>query len=311
MQDLDAEYPFPVLNELKQSGATDYVAMSKQFAPVSRDVETGRTRIAQGAMMSWMAHGDNGFSDSDLGVLRGTFPALCLVLKSGTHNATARDLLSIYLGKDAGRRVLSGEIQRGSSRWIDAVIIYFDLEGFTDMSQRIEGEALIAMLNAYFGLAVAEIEAHGGNVLKFMGDGMLAIFDREEFSDASDRALSVVRSFAEQIPGLSAARAENGDPTLGYTMAVHAGRVLYGNIGADERLDFTVIGPEVNLAARISGMHRPLGQRIILSEEVARDVKDDSFDLVSLGRYMLRGVTHPHELFTLYCDYAAEVETAE
>ena len=197
-------------------------------------------------------------------------------------------------------RVLSGEIQRGTTRWIDAVILYFDLEGFTSLSQKIEGEPLIAMLNDYFGLAVAAIHAEGGNVLKFMGDGLLAIFDREALSDASDRAIRAVRALDRDAAARSAERAETDAPRLGHTAALHAGRVLYGNIGADDRLDFTVIGPEVNLAARLADMHQSLGQRLIISDAVARDVSEPGGELVSLGRYMLRGVDKPRELFTLF-----------
>ena len=168
------------------------------------------------------------------------------------------------------------------------------------MSQQIEGEALIAMLNDYFGVVVDEIQERGGNVLKFMGDGLIAIFDREQWPDASHRALQTVVALESKIETLSDERQAQKLPKMGYTMALHAGRVLYGNIGSDLRLDFTVIGPEVNLTARLSGMHRPLGQKIVISDAVAQDVQDNSFDLVSLGRYMLRGVEHPQELFTLY-----------
>jgi adenylate cyclase len=298
----DTDHPsrFPLLNDMKAVGATDYVAAALVF----QEWEEGRPMTLEdrleGVLMSWMSHAPAGFTDSDLELIRATFPALCLVLKSGTNRQTAEDLLGIYLGRDAGRRVLSGEIQRGSSRWIDAVICYFDLEGFTSMSQQIEGEALIAMLNDYFALVVAQIEEQGGNVLKFMGDGLLAIFDREQLPDAAHRALTATCALEHDMAARSQARLAEGLPTLGYTMAVHAGQVLYGNIGADERLDFTVIGPEVNLAARLSGMHRPLGQRVIVTNTVARDVTDATFELVSLGRYMLRGVDQPQELFTVF-----------
>jgi len=298
--DATAPSRFPVLNEMRALGATDYLALARLFDDSEDGEPVGLDDRREGAIVSWMSQAPDGFSEADILLIRATFPSLCLTLKSGTHQQTAEDLLGIYLGRDAGRRVLSGEIQRGSSRWIDAVICYFDLEGFTSMSRRIEGEALIAMLNDYFGLVVTRIEEHGGNVLKFMGDGLLAIFDRELLSDASDRALRMATALDDEMAGHSSARSAKGLPILGYTMALHAGRVLYGNIGADERLDFTVIGPEVNLAARLADMHRPLGQHVIVSETLAHDVKDPPVDLVSLGRYMLRGVDQPQELFTIY-----------
>ena len=291
---------FPLINEMKARGATEYLAKAVLFGEWDAGTPLDPEANHEGAMMSWMSRGPDGFSDADLNLIRSTFPLLSLALKSGTHRQTAEDLLGVYLGRDAGNRVLSGEIQRGSSRWIDAVICYFDLEGFTGMSQKIEGEALIAMLNDYFGVAVDCIEEQGGDVLKFMGDGMLSIFDREAYFDASDRAIQAIRKLRTEMQACSSRRSAEKLPMLGHTVALHAGRVLYGNIGADARLDFTVIGPEVNLAARLSDMHRPLGQRIIVSQAVASDLENTQTDLISLGRYMMRGVEHPQELFTLY-----------
>lgn len=300
--DADAPSRFPLLNDMKDKGATDYFAAVVAFGGWEEGTPIALEDGHEGAMMSWMSHAPEGFSERNIMLIRATFPSLCLALKSGSNRQMAEDLLGVYLGPDAGRRVLSGEIQRGSSRWIDAVICYFDLQGFTSMSQQIEGEALLAMLNDYFGLVVERIEENGGNVLKFMGDGLLAIFDREQLSDAPHRALRTTEALEVDMAKRSQARAANGLPTLGYTMAIHAGPVLYGNMGGNERLDFTVIGPEVNLAARISGMHRSLGQRIVVSEAVARDLPHAVFGLISLGRYMLRGVDQPQELFTLFRD---------
>jgi len=290
---------FPLLNEMRQEGATDYLAA---IVPFDRTNETAQSphEGVKGALMSWMSNAPEGFSDDDLAVLLGTLPALSLAMKSQAQEKTAQDLLGIYLGKDAGRRVLSGEILRGSSDWIDAVICYFDLEGFTNMSQQVAGEELIGMLNDYFGVVVEHIEGRGGNVLKFMGDGILAIFDRAALDDAPKRALKAARGIKRGMADVSATREAAGQPTFNYTLALHAGPVLYGNIGGNERLDFTVIGPEVNLAARLSGMHKSLGQRVIISQALEQNVPAQKFDLVSLGRYMLRGVDTPQELFTLY-----------
>ncbi len=302
MGDTDSPSDFPLLNEMKGMGATDYFAALIAFGHWEEGTPVQREDGQEGALMSWMSHAPDGFLDSDISLIRDTFPALCLALKSGSNRQMAEDLLGVYLGRDAGQRVLSGAIQRGSSQWIDAVICYFDFQDFTTMSQKIEGEALLAMLNDYFGTVVARIEANGGNVLKFMGDGMLAIFDRQQLSDAAERALRTTQILEQELADRSQVRIESGLPTLGYTMAIHAGPVLYGNMGGHERLDFTVIGPEVNLAARISGMHRSLGQRIIISAAVANDVDATTFGLVSVGRYMLRAVDQPQELFTVFRD---------
>lgn len=291
---------FSILRTMKARGATDYFAAALPLGDYDPGTPYDTDERAEGVVMSWMSDAPDGFTDDSLGLIRATFPTLALAMRASSNRQTAVDLLGIYLGKDAGRRVLSGEIQRGTTQWIDAVICYFDLEGFTDMSQRLPGEDLIAMLNDYFDLVVARIEGHGGNVLKFMGDGLLAIFDRKALGDAPDRAVAMLRGLQEDITGLNAQRATAGAHIMQYTVALHAGPVLYGNIGADQRLDFTVIGPEVNLGARIGGMHKSLGQSVIISQSVARDVTQSGFELISLGRYMLRGVKTPQELFTLY-----------
>ncbi|WP_370400920.1 adenylate/guanylate cyclase domain-containing protein [Sulfitobacter sp. JB4-11] len=298
--DDDTPSRFPLLAELKPLGASDYFATATLFGDWNKTQLISPDTQLEGSIMSWMSHGPAGFSDQDISLIRTTFPALALALRASSNRQTAVDLLGIYLGRDAGRRVLSGEIKRGSTQWIDAVICYFDLAGFTNMSQQVAGEDLIAMLNDYFGLVVSGIEAEGGNVLKFMGDGLLAIFDRAAFDDAPDRAITSVRALQDGISALNSERETAGQRTFDYTIALHAGPVLYGNIGADERLDFTVIGPEVNLAARIGGMHKSLGQPVIISQTVARDVTRQDCELISLGRYMLRGVETPQELFTIY-----------
>lgn len=297
---MEEDSRFSLLNEMKVLGASDYFAVGVAFGSWQVGPATELEDGQEGALLSWMSDAPLGFSDADILLIKATYPTLCLALKSGANRQMARDLLGVYLGGDAGQRVLSGEIQRGSSERIDAVICYFDLQGFTGMSQKVEGEALLAMLNDYFGVVVAQIESNGGNVLKFMGDGLLAIFDRQKLSDAAERALKMAEALEVEMAELSKAREANGLPSMGYTMAIHAGPVLYGNMGGDARLDFTVIGPEVNLTARISGMHRSLSQRIIVSEAVARDVPNDVSGLVSLGKYMLRGVEKPQELFTIH-----------
>lgn len=202
--------------------------------------------------------------------------------------------------RDAGRRVLSGEIQRGSLQQIDAVLCYFDLKDFTALTERTPGPELIAMLNDYFGMAVAIIQGHGGNILKFLGDGILAMFNLETPEQSAAAGLDAVVQMRRCMEQKNAERQAQGETTTGVTLALHAGEILYGNIGAENRLDFTVIGPAVNLTVRLSGLHRSVGRNIILSEPVAKIAGHTAHDLVSLGRYMLRGVSEPQELYTIY-----------
>ncbi|KIC12403.1 guanylate cyclase [Leisingera sp. ANG-M1] len=292
-------FEFPVIDELFEAGATDYFAAGLRFHPPEEKPADPR-RPGEGILVSWTTDRKGGFSSRELDLIRTTLPHLGLALKSSSNRQIASDLLQIYLGRDAGRRVLSGEIRRGSSQEIDAVICLFDLKGFTELAERLPGPELIDMLNGYFGLAVAAIQAHGGNILKFMGDGMLTMFNLGSIEEDAHAALAAANELCGKIRAYNAEREAEGLPTAGFTLALHAGDILYGNIGAKNRLDFTVIGQTVNQTARIAGMHRSVGQNIIMSEDVQKAAKGTEYDLVSLGRYMLRGVAEPIELYTIY-----------
>jgi len=290
---------FPLIRDLAETGATDYFATRLMFGDPG-DEPLDPDNPTEGMMVSWTSDREGGFSEAELTLFRTLLPHLGLALKSSSHRQMASDLLQVYLGRDAGRRVLSGEIQRGSSQKIDAVICYFDLKGFTRLAEQMPGPDLIDMLNDYFGLAVATIQCHGGNILKFMGDGILTMFDLGSVQEDATAALAAASELRRKIGERNIERATAGLPIADFTLALHAGEILYGNIGAENRLDFTVIGPTVNLTSRISGLHREVGQSIIVSEVVQRAAQPSPHDLVSLGRYMLRGVSEPIELYTIF-----------
>jgi adenylate cyclase len=291
---------YPLLNQLRADGATDYFAAGLILERRAPGLRIDPANPPEGVLISWTSDRPGGFSDADLNRVRSAQPYLGLALKSASNRQMARDLLQVYLGRDAGRRVMSGELQRGSLQQIDAVICNFDLTGFTVMAERLPGPDMIEMLNDYFALAVAEIQGAGGHVLKFMGDGLMAMFDHGDRRADADAALDAVVALRRRMDARNRDREAAGLPSTRATAALHAGEILYGNIGAENRLDFTVIGPAVNLTARLSGMHRAVGQEVILSEEVGRAATPGRHDLVSLGRYMMRGVATPRELFTIY-----------
>lgn len=292
---------FPFVNDLKQQGITEYFATGLRFEKGDLSTPVDPMASPAGMMISWASDGQNGFSERDLILIRNTLHPLGLALKSASNFQIGQDLLRVYLGRDAGRRVLSGEFQRGSLREIDAVIAYFDMTGFTSLAERIPGPDLIEMLNDYFAVVVAEVHRRGGNVLKFMGDGVLLMFDLEDRKASSIAAIDTVTDLTLKLAQTNQRRLAGGLPVADFTYAVHAGPIQYGNIGAPNRLDFTVIGPAVNLTARLSGMHRPLGQSIVISAEVHEAAQPcDTHDLVSLGRYMIRGVSRPQELYSVY-----------
>lgn len=291
---------FPLLNSLRAEGATDYFATGLVMEQRDPNLPMNPDAPPEGLLISWVSDRPGGFSDADLQRLRDGLPFLGLVLKSAANRQMARDLLQVYLGRDAGRRVMSGELRRGSLQQIDAVICNFDLSGFTGLSERIPGNQMIALLNDYFAVAVAVIQEHGGHVLKFMGDGILAIFDLGSIAEDAAAALDCASDLRQRMAALIALREADGRIATGFTLALHAGEVLYGNIGAENRLDFTVIGAAVNQTARIGELHKSVGQNFIVSEDVRRAIGPTRHDLVSLGRYMLRGVAEPKELFTVF-----------
>jgi len=206
-------------------------------------------------------------------------------------------LMETYLGRDAGQRVLSGRIVRGIAERIDAAIWFSDLRGFTRMTDAAPDQ-VIPLLNDYSDAIVSAIHACGGDVVKLIGDGTLAIFTAEDRMHACEAALSAATTARQSVAELKKQRTSAGKPVTDMYLGLHVGEVYYGNIGSRERLDFTVIGPAVNEASRIAAMCRSVDQPVLISSAFA-DVGDIKSRLVSVGRYALRGVTHPQELFTL------------
>ncbi|MEM6588088.1 MAG: adenylate/guanylate cyclase domain-containing protein [Pseudomonadota bacterium] len=301
-QDLTDPNPalnFPIFDELRARGATDYLSTARTFIQNGPTPSYDPMNPDEGMIISATTDAAGGFTDAHLEGLRHMLSPLCLTLKCGANRLMAEDITAAYLGRDASRRVLSGDISRGSCQTLSAVILYFDLQGFTKLSETLPGPAIIDMLNDYFADAVEIVERHGGNVLKFMGDGMLAIFDMDQIPEARRVAIEAALEMREAFVPLNERRAAGGSATTGFTLGLHAGDVLYGNIGGKNRLDFTVIGPAVNQTSRMQGMCSAVDQAIVISAAVARPLLDSVPELVSLGQYRLRGVRERQELFTL------------
>lgn len=291
------EQPFPMFLELIDQGATDYFAVQVLFRRGKKHWLIDERNAPAGMMISWTCDRPGGFTEHDLNEIRFLLPKMALAMKSNSHFEMAQELLSTYLSRDAASRVLSGDIGRGSVETLPAVILLFDLAGFTKLSETLEGEEVIEMLNGYFGSVVEEIETRGGIVLKFMGDGLLAVFTGGD--DPAHTALETVKAIREAMTRVNIEREGEGLPATGCTMGLHSGDVLYGNIGGTNRLDFTVIGSAVNATARMQSMCSMVDQPIVVSDEVARPMLDAFPELVSLGQYRLRGVARRVELFTL------------
>ncbi|MEO0780247.1 MAG: adenylate/guanylate cyclase domain-containing protein [Pseudomonadota bacterium] len=290
---------FPIFDELRECGATDYFAAKRMFFPQDSADPIDPTKAEEGMIISLSTDVPGGFTDAQLEGIRKLLPPLCLTLKCGANRLMAEHITAAYMGRDASARVLSGDIIRGSSQTISAVILYFDLQGFTKLSETLPGADIIDMLNDAFGEVVDVVEGRGGNVLKFMGDGMLAIFDMDQIPEARRVAIGAALELRTAFMSLNERRSANGLTTTGFTLALHAGDVLYGNIGGKTRLDFTVIGPAVNTTSRILGMCSAVDQSIVISAKVAAPLIESTPSLVSLGQYRLRGVRDRQELFTL------------
>ena len=282
---------FPVLRDYRAAGMTDYVAMIDRFGP------EGIIGEMDCVYSSWVTAQAGGFAEADIAALTRLVPTLALAVKAAALARMTRTLMETYLGRDAGRRVLSGRIIRGVAERIDAVIWFSDLRGFTRITDSAP-EQVIPLLNDYADVVVSAIHAQGGDVLKLIGDGILAIFAAADRARAGAATLGAAAAARSAVAALNARRARDGLPVTDMYLGLHVGEVFYGNVGSIERLDFTVVGPAVNEASRIAAMCRSVEQPMLVSEAFAK-VDGMRARLVSVGRYALRGVAQPQELFTL------------
>ena len=286
---------FSIVDELFAKGAADYLAYRQPYADAALSGDTDCL------FMSCASDRREGFSDAHLAALDSLLPTLALALRARSVARSARNLVTTYLGRDAGERVLHGQIERGKPERVCAVLWFSDLAGFTRIADAAPDQ-IVPLLNDYADCQVGAIHAHGGQVLKFVGDGILAIFPIDDVPAACRRALDAAATSLGKLAALNRRRGAAGLPTTRFYLALHVGEVLYGNIGSPERLDFTVVGPAVNEVSRIEAMCKSLDRDVLLSADFAAAA--GGAGLVSVGRYALRGVGRAQELFTLDADAA-------
>ena len=283
----DCPLDFPIVEELKEKGFTDYTIRPLPFS-------TGRINA-----LSFATRHPDGFSDLDIATIDAVLPALGAILEVRHVRRTARSLLDVYVGPRSGGQILSGAIKRGSGEVINAVLWYCDLRNFTELSERLPIDALIELLDEYFEHMASPVEARGGEVLKFIGDSLLAIFPiSEEAMDPTTACRGAIAAAEEALTGLAGLnqrRKAAGQPGLRCGIALHMGDVMYGNVGAPNRLDFTVIGPAVNLVTRIEAMTRDLDPPIVISREVAAK---SNRACRSLGQHRFKGIDGEREVLT-------------
>ena len=285
---------FPMLGQFRDEGAVDYLAFGEQLG------DGLRLGDSADVFVSFTRAGPALFDEATIQPLRRLARAMILATYSILSVQAARTLLGIYLGEDAAQRVLAGNVVRGRTEPIEAVIWYSDLADFTKITDERPPKSVLALLNDYASVVTDELARHGGNVLKFIGDGVLAVFHASEAGKAANCALAAVDGVGAAVAELNRARQVRGVPVTELYLALHRGELLYGNFGSATRLDFTVLGPAVNQASRIAALSRSLDQRVIVSQPFADTLEPAARErLVSLGRFALRGVHRPETLYTL------------
>jgi len=285
LADRDCPRDFAVLRDLDAAGATDYAAFPLIFTD-------GTVHVA-----TFAGRQPGGFTAEQFSDLQAVIAPLARVAEIRALRRTAGNLIDTYVGHQTGERILSGKIRRGHVEAIRAAIWLSDMRGFTSRSESLPPQAVIDVLNRYFGAQVPAILDHGGEVLKFMGDGLLAIFhiaDAHEAGAVCRRALACARAVRDRIASLP--RESEQDEAIRFGLALHVGEVMYGNIGGGNRLDFTCIGPAVNLAARLEKLAAKLGETIVASADF---VACSPAEFRRLGEFEVAGFAAPQPAFGL------------
>ena len=292
--------------ELHAAGMTEWLGRVFPFGSLMPAVDLGAPDTAEHAerlffVCSMTTDRPGGYRERDMAVLDRLLPLFALAVKAVAMGAIGHGLLAAYLGNDPASRVYAGTVLRGGVQSVEAVLLYTDLRGFTALADVTPGPELIALLDECFECMVEPVAQHGGEVLKFLGDGLLAAFaviagNRDAVCGA---ALDAAIGAQARIEILNARRRAEGRTAIALDISLHIGAVQYGNVGTATRLDFTVIGPAVNEASRIERLCEPLGRHVLASQQFAEAAASSRSRLVSLGRHALRGVREPTELFAL------------
>nr|WP_234937597.1 adenylate/guanylate cyclase domain-containing protein [Rhizobium herbae] len=278
-----ASSPYPLYDELRAGGHTDYIAWPLKHT------------LGKHHIISFASDRPGGFNDSDIAFLTDLLPAFALVSEIRLKNRLARTLLETYVGPHASEQILAGATTRGSGVTVGAAILICDLRDFTGISDMWPRDDVIELLNGYFDAMAEPIERHGGEILKFMGDGLLAIFPLSNTNACQD-LLSAIREAQTAVASLNEENLKKGHAALGYGIGVHVGDVMYGNIGSRSRLDFTVIGPTVNIASRLESLTKEIKRPVLLSRAFV-EMAGCEAKLDHLGSHLLRGLSEPIDVF--------------
>ena len=296
-----AKLDFSMIDDLAAKGHKHFVAFVHRFG------EAGTIGQMDCVYSYWVTRRADGFSEQALSALRDLVPVLGLAIKSAAQVSIARTLGRVYLGRDASEQVLRGRISRGVTERINAVLWFSDLRASTAISESLTPDEIIPFLNDYAQAAIDAIHDSGGDVLKLIGDGVLAMFTNEDLAAAKRAALRAEHRFRHNMTALNARRSADGRPTTSAYVGLHVGEVFYGNIGSEDRLDFTVVGPAVNEVSRIASMCSSVDRELLASSAFRSGL--DAIGrryLVSTGRFALRGIGRAQDLYTLDPDIASD-----
>lgn len=287
LEEMNLETEHPVLSEIAAMGATDYLGI-----PL-----TAVNGEFQSAFISTDRPG--GFTDCDIVKLIRLTDYLQPKLDLLSAYRTAVELLNTYVGQRTGQRILNGQIKRGDGEVIEAALWFCDLRNFTELTEALPEDELLNMLNSYFEFIFETVDAHGGEVLRFIGDAMLIVFTAEacgSLKQACNAAVQAAEEAFDRLNSLNKERRSNGKPEIEFGVGLHEGKVLYGNVGAPSRLDFTVMGPAVNRTARLEGLTKDVGSPLLFSREFTDYIDRDT---TSKGFHRLKGISEPQEAFAL------------
>jgi adenylate cyclase len=301
-----ASLDFTMIDGLAAKGHRHFVAFVHRFG------EAGTIGQMDCVYSYWLTRQPGGFGEQGLSALRDLVPVLGLAIKSAAQVDIARTLGRVYLGRDASEQVLRGKISRGVTERINAVLWFSDLRGSTAISESIGPDEIIPFLNDYAQAAIDAVHDEAGDVLKLIGDGVLAMFTSADTIGAKRAALRAEHRFRRNMAELNARRAGDGRPTTSAHVGLHVGDVFYGNIGSEDRLDFTVVGPAVNEVSRIASMCRSVDRELLTSSDfrTGLDAAGQGY-LVSTGRFALRGIGRAQDLYTLDPDLTSDAAMAE
>ena len=294
--DIDsAAEKFPVVATLRDEGVTDYIVFGIPFSSQPNALQS-----RSGLVATYATDQKGGFTAAQIEGLERVLPRFSLVAKLANRERLFHNILDAYLGADAGRRVREGQITLGSGQMIDAVIWFCDLRHSTPLAEKLGHEAFLEVLNDYFAALAGAVMDNGGDVLRFIGDAALAIFpisdDGFDAHTARKKALEAAHEAINRAREINAERQANGDEPFEFGIGLHVGRIMYGNIGVPERVEFSVIGPAANEAARIESLCRETGQTVLISEQFADGLEENWQDL---GSHAIRGSEKELRLFTL------------